>query len=230
MEESAQKQKPPKGDVKKAQKYIDRLVELIESNRIQASQTDLSRFDPSAFRDHYKVDLKEYEIEISHSKTPNGGDDVYMMVFTNLQKIRETQESAEEKIAKVILAYTRLTPEQFGQFKSVAQKQIEETHRREEEQRFEEAVKPIDDILDNTESVAGNLPVESPITYGSSQVDEEDSQVESALPNESKTPTMPEPQLKISDNNFDLKEYDINPLNTSSPIENESQTKQSQPE
>lgn len=140
---------PPSGDTKKAQKYIDKLVDFLDSEKIMAVQTDLAQFDPNSFQDHYRVDLKNYHIEISHSKLPNSGEDVYMMVFTNLQKIRDERLAGKEYTNKVILAYTKLTPQQFHQFKTAVQKQIEIIKKREEQKRFDDALKPIDELLEN---------------------------------------------------------------------------------
>lgn len=142
---------PPSGDTKKAQKYIDKLVDLIDAEKIIALQTDLAQFDPNSFQDHYRIDLKDYRIEISHSKLPNSGEDVYIMVFTNLQKIRDEKATGEDCTNKIILAYTKLTPQQFHQFKTSAQKQIEMIKKREEEKKFDEALNPLDKLLDNPE-------------------------------------------------------------------------------
>lgn len=132
---------PPKGDFEKAEKYINQLVSLIEQNKIEALHTDLQKFDPSSIQDHYRIDLKDYQIEISHSKLPNSGADSFVMLFTNLKNV----ESGESD--KVILAYLQLSDQQFHKFKTAAQSQIQEKQRLIEEKRFKEALNPIDDLL-----------------------------------------------------------------------------------
>ncbi|MBI3485867.1 hypothetical protein HY025_02875 [Candidatus Daviesbacteria bacterium] len=149
---------PPKGDPAKAQKYIDQLITLISEDKIEVFHTDLSKFDPSSLEDHFRVDLKDYLIEISHSKQPNSGKDSYVILFTNLRKI---QEGSNEK---VILAYMYLADEQFHKFKDAANQQIEKRKKLEEEQKLEEALAPIDSALKeasqtlNSESSENALP------------------------------------------------------------------------
>lgn len=134
---------PPKGDVQKAEKYISKLIDLITQDKITVHHTDLKRFDPGSLQDHYYVDLKEYRIEISHSKLPQSGSDSYVMIFTNIKNI--TQGSSD----KIVLAYTQLADEQFSRFKSTAESQLEKIKKAEEEKRFNEALSPIDDLLND---------------------------------------------------------------------------------
>lgn len=133
---------PPKGDFQKAEKYITRLVDLVNRNKIQVTHTDLKRFDPTTLQDHYTISLSEYHIEISHSKQPNTGKDSYVMIFNNLKNIAAGQGE------KVILAYIYLADTQFSKFKIVADRQIEEKRRAEEERKFKEALQPIDELLE----------------------------------------------------------------------------------
>src|SRR5438270_11898722 len=110
---------PPGGDAQKAEKYIQTVLPLISGNKLFVQHTDLSKFDPSSLQDHFRIDLKDYHLEISHSKQPNTGTDSYVLLFTNLQQIRE---GCSEKL---ILAYLNLSTDQFKRFKAVADEQIE---------------------------------------------------------------------------------------------------------
>ena len=107
-------QTPPKGDLDKAEKYIGQLVDLINQKKIEVYHTDLTKFDPTSLQDHYSVNLKEYQIEISHSKHQETGKNSYVMIFNNLKNI------AEGSGEKVILAYIYLADSQFSKFKIVA--------------------------------------------------------------------------------------------------------------
>jgi hypothetical protein len=145
-------QVPPRGDFEKAEKYINQLVSLINQNKIEAYHTDLKKFDPTTLHDHYTVSLREYQIELSHSKQPNSGKDSYVMIFNNLKQLSEGNGE------KVILAYIYLADSQFAKFKLVADRQIEQKRKAEEEKKFAEALAPIDEILDNTAGEALSAP------------------------------------------------------------------------
>src|SRR5688572_20857956 len=80
---------PPQGDPEKAGKYIERLVQLLNQDKVTVVHTDLTRFDPSALEDHYRIDLQDYQVEVSHSKQPSTGKDSYVILFTNIKNIRE---------------------------------------------------------------------------------------------------------------------------------------------
>lgn len=134
---------PPSGDPEKAEKYIDQLVNLLSEDKLIVSHTDLSRFDPSSLEDHYRIDLDDYQVEVSHSKQPNTGKDSYVILFTNLKSV---EAGACEK---VILAYIHLRDDQFKKFKLVADDQIERKLKEEQEKKLKEALKPIDNILEN---------------------------------------------------------------------------------
>lgn len=135
---------PPSADPKKAEKYISQFVSLINSDKLQSNHTDLSKFDPSALQDHYRVELDDFNVEVSHSKQPNSGADSYVMVFTNIRQVSEGCE-------KIILAYLHLDTNQFIRFKAAADDQIERKRRAEEEKKFNVAVAPIDNALEKLE-------------------------------------------------------------------------------
>ncbi|KKR80725.1 MAG: hypothetical protein UU73_C0004G0019 [Candidatus Daviesbacteria bacterium GW2011_GWA1_41_61] len=137
---------PPSGDSAKAEKYLSQLIKLINQNKLLVNHTDLAQFDPSAIEDHYRMELKQYHVEISHSKQPETGQDFYIMLFTNLQDIRD---GCSEKI---ILAYMHLTQEQFKRFKTTADEQVERRRKEEEEKRFAEMMTPVDEVLQKIEA------------------------------------------------------------------------------
>lgn len=132
---------PPTGDPIQAEKYINRLIQLIEQGKLSVSRTDLSKFDPSALQDHYRLELKEYQVEISHSKHPDSGKDSYIMLFTNLKKL------ADNNCEKVILAYMHLDDSQFIRLKKTYMEQAEKARKLAEENRLKNALAPIDAIL-----------------------------------------------------------------------------------
>lgn len=132
---------PPRGDFEKAERYINQLVSLINQNKIEAFHTDLNKFDPTTLHDHYTVNLQEYQIELSHSKQPNTGKDSFVMIFNNLKQL------AEGSGDKVILAYIYMADSQFTKFKLVADRQVEQKRKAEEDKKFQDALAPIDEIL-----------------------------------------------------------------------------------
>lgn len=137
---------PPKGDFEKAEQYVNQLVNLLNTNKIEVFRTDLKKFDPTSLQEHYTIALRDYQIEISHSKQPNTGKDSFIMIFNNLRNISEGNPN------KVILAYLYLADGQFNKFKLVADRQVEERRRAEEEKRFKEAIQPIDQLLEEVSS------------------------------------------------------------------------------
>lgn len=145
---------PPRGDFETAEKYINQLVDLLNDNKIEVYHTDLKRFDPTTLQDHYTINLKEYQIELSHSKQPESGKDSYVMIFNNMKQISEGSP------AKAILAYIYLADSQFSKFKVVADHFIEQKRKMEEERRFKEALQPIDQLLDQA-SDESNPPAAS---------------------------------------------------------------------
>lgn len=147
---------PPSGDTQKAEEYLVKMLPLIESEKLLVNHTDLSKFDPTSLEDHYRVDLKEYLIEVSHSKNPDTGRDSFVMLFNNLSQIDT------DSTQRVILAYLHLTEEQFRRFADCAQSQAERIKAREEEKRLNEALKPIDDVFDEMNNFPGtNLGIQA---------------------------------------------------------------------
>lgn len=145
-------QTPPKGDLEKAEKYVNQLIDLINQNKIEVYHTDLKKFDPTSLQDHYTIGLKDYQIEISHSKHPGSDKNSYVMIFNNLKNL------AGGSGEKVILGYIYLADSQYSKFKIVADTQIEARRRAEEEKRFNEAVEPIDRLLI---TVSGENPLKN---------------------------------------------------------------------
>ncbi len=133
---------PPSGDDKKAEKYIHQLTTLISQDKIAVYHTDLSKFDPSSLQDHYRIGLKDYSAEISHSKQPNSGRDSFVLLFTNLKQV---EEGCTEKI---ILAYMHLSDTQYQTFKEAANQQIDRRFREEQELKFKSAMTDIDKVFD----------------------------------------------------------------------------------
>ncbi len=143
---------PPKGDIEKAEKYVNQLVDLLNRKKIETSKTDLRKFDPTYLQNHYTINLKEYQIEISHSTHQDTGKHSYVMIFNNLGNLSQAGGG------KAILAYIYLTDSQFSKFKIVADRDIEERRRVEEEKRFNEAIKPIEDILGEASEGKDSVP------------------------------------------------------------------------
>ncbi|MBI2330220.1 hypothetical protein HYU94_02435 [Candidatus Daviesbacteria bacterium] len=133
---------PPSGDPRKANHYIIQLVELIKSDKLIVMQTDLAKFDPSSLQNHYRLDLNDYEVEVSHSKQPDSGKDFYIILFNNLKHI------SGQCTEKIILAYIHLSDDQFRNFKAAADDQLERKRKEAEEKRFKETMLPIDQILE----------------------------------------------------------------------------------
>lgn len=134
---------PPSGDPEQAERYISQLTKLIDSDKILVGHTDLTRFDPTSLQFHYRLDLKDYQVEISHSKHPDTGKDSYVMLFTNIKGMME------QRCEKIILAYLRLEADQFNHFKKVADEQARRFKKAEEEKKLKEALAPVDEILKN---------------------------------------------------------------------------------
>ncbi len=133
---------PPNGDPVQAEKYVNQLISLIETDKLDVSYTDLAKFDPSALQDHYRLGLKEYSVEISHSKHPSSGKDSYVILFTNIKNF------IDGNCEKIILAYMHLSDDQFKSFKSTADEQLERKRKEAAEKRLNEAMTPIDQALE----------------------------------------------------------------------------------
>lgn len=145
---------PPQGDTTKAEKYVADLVRLIEQGKIQVHKTDLSQFNPSSLQNHYRVELNDFQIEISHSSHLESGNNSYVIIFNNLKNI------ADGATEKAILAYIHLTELQYKRFYKSAEEQIEKIKKIEDEKRFLEAVKPLDNLLSNIEQSDKNIYTE----------------------------------------------------------------------
>lgn len=138
---------PPAGDSIQAEKYISKIVRLVEQEKLTVDHTDLSKFDPSNLQDHYRLDLKEYVLEVSHSKQPDSGKDSYILIFTNIKKF-------DSDCQKIILAYLHLTAEQFKRFTSTAKVHLEKKQKEAAAKKLQEALSPIDQALDNLAEVS----------------------------------------------------------------------------
>lgn len=160
-------EKPPQGDYQKAEEYVSKLAKLISLDKLHVVKTDLQKFDPTSLQNHYRIDLTDYNIEVSHSKDSNSGKDSYIMIFTNVSKI-----NAGSLNQKVILAYLHLTQNQYQRFTEEADDQLEKIRKLEEEKRFTEAAEPIEKILDNLEQT-GTSTHSLPENAATLQSDEE---------------------------------------------------------
>lgn len=133
---------PPSGDPSQAEKYVGQLINLIDADKVTISHTDLARFDPSSLQDHFFIELRDYQVEVSHSKHPESGKDSYVLLFTNLKKV------SDGNCEKIILAYLHIDDSQFMKFRRAYAQHAERKRRAEEEKRFKESMKPVDQILD----------------------------------------------------------------------------------
>ncbi|MBI2599572.1 hypothetical protein HYW43_01475 [Candidatus Daviesbacteria bacterium] len=143
---------PPTGDPIQAEKYINQLIQLVEQDKLEVCHTDLSKFDPSTLQDHYQLDLKDYRVEISHSKHPNSGHDSFVILFTNIRNV------LDGNCQKIILAYMHLDANQFNRFKKASLEQTNRKKKLEEEKRLKEALEPVDQILASLSSNPSDKP------------------------------------------------------------------------
>lgn len=132
---------PPQGDIVRAEKYLSQLTDLIRRNKVKVAHTDLNKFNLNSIQDHYRVDLSDYEVEVSHSRHPDSDKDYYVMLFNNIDKIEEGCAK------KVILAYINLTEPQFKTFKSSCEEHLARKKQEEEQKRFQKVMEPIDSLL-----------------------------------------------------------------------------------
>lgn len=132
---------PPSGDPQKAEDYLQKLIRLIRDDKLLVTHTDLQKIDPGSLQDHYRNDLGDYDVEVSHSKQPDTGQDHYVIIFNNLNQIKDGCAQ------KAVLAYLHLTEQQFQRFKEISDDQIERKRREEEERRFKEAMSPVDEAI-----------------------------------------------------------------------------------
>ncbi len=133
---------PPKGSLEKGSKYVDQLVSLINDNKLEVLKTDLKQYDPSNLEEHYRVDLTDYQVELSHSKDPNTGADSFVILFTNIKNMTEDCQ-------KIILAYINLEKTQYLKFKTAADSKLDRIKKEEEEKRFDEVMAPLNQALNN---------------------------------------------------------------------------------
>lgn len=144
---------PPSGDPDKADRYIAQLIKLISGDKLIVSHTDLSKFDPTLLQDHYRLNLQDYEIEVSHTKQPDSGKDFYIILFNNLKYVSQQLGPGQTRPAgKIILAYMHLSPDQFKSFKSASHQQADRIKKAEEEKRLTAAMAPIDQLLEQLAS------------------------------------------------------------------------------
>lgn len=134
---------PPSGDSIQAEKYVNQLTSFVEADKLDVIHTDLSKFDPSTLQDHYQLDLRDYRVEISHSKHPNSGHDSFVILFTNIKNV------LDGNCQKIILAYLHLDSNQFNRFKKASLEQVQRKKKLEEDKRLKDALEPVDQILQN---------------------------------------------------------------------------------
>lgn len=141
---------PPSGDPLQAEKYLKKIIELIDEDKLDVAHTDLSKFNPGSLQNHFRIDLQEYKVEVSHSKQKDSGKDSYIILFTNIQTIDPTNPE------KIILAYMHLNEVQYGDFRNAAFEQINRKKKKAEEKRLNDAMEPINNILEQL--AKPNLP------------------------------------------------------------------------
>lgn len=142
---------PPSGDALQAEKYIRKLIHLIDKDIVEIAKTDLSAFPPGSLQDHYRVILNDYHVEISHSKHRESENNSFIVLFTNIKDFPESGE-------KIILAYMHMHETQFQDVKGAANEQIKRVTKKKEEKRLKEALQPIDEILDEISIVSISTP------------------------------------------------------------------------
>jgi hypothetical protein len=149
---------PPLGDPGKADKYIASLARLIAKDKVTLTHTDLNKFDVTTMQNHYRVDLGEYEVEVSHSVQPETNKDFYTIIFNNTKKLQDG------KTDKVILGYIHLTDDQYGRFKISADEYLERRQKDLDKERFAQNLAPIEQLLSQMDSEA---QMEEPVTQTS---------------------------------------------------------------
>ncbi len=142
VQEPPSNQPPPCGDISKAERYLNWLLDLIAQDKLLVTHTDLQKFDNSALQDHYQISLPEYIVELSFTKHAESDRHSYVMIFNNIQMINEGVAS------KAILAYIPLTEQQFQEFKYTADDQIARKKKEFEDKRFKDAMAPLDQVLE----------------------------------------------------------------------------------
>lgn len=136
---------PPLGDPAKAEKYINSLSKLINHDKVKVNRTDLNNFDLSTMQNHLRVDLGEYDVEISHNIQPETNKDFYTMLFNSIKKLQDGHTD------KVVLAYIHLSDTQYGRIKASCDEYLERRQREGDQQRFTEVMAPLDSVLASIE-------------------------------------------------------------------------------
>lgn len=139
-------QLPPLGNPNKAEKYVVSLINLIQSNKVEVIKTDLNKFDLTTMQDHYRIDLRTYDVEVSHNVHPDTDKNFYTMLFNNLARL------ADGSSKKVVLAYVHLTESQYKRFKIAADEQLEKKKLEEDAARFAQVMVPFDTALQAMDS------------------------------------------------------------------------------
>lgn len=133
---------PPFGDAQKAERYLSTIVGLINLDKIKVTPTNLNQLAQSSLKDHFRINLEEYEIEISHNRSLETKISTFVMLFSNTSLLKVG------KADKVILAYLHLNEDQFNLFREAAFDQIERGQKHIAEEKFREVMAPIDQIFE----------------------------------------------------------------------------------
>jgi hypothetical protein len=162
---------PPSADGVHADKYIKWLVELIGKGKLLVLRSDLSKFTVDSLHEHYRINLDNYDLEVSHSKSPDN-EDMYIILFNNLRVVAAAQSE------RTILSYLQLSAEQFNQFKTVAEAQLNLIKKKQEEKRFTETMVGVDQELEK---------------FASQNTSVVDQAVQTAIPEASPAPVVNQP-------------------------------------
>lgn len=167
---------PPLGDPEKADRYIASLVRLIAKDKVALTHTDLNRFDVTTMQNHYRVDLGDYDVELSHSVQPETNKDFYTIIFNNLTRLQDGKSD------KVVLGYIHLTDEQYGRFKIAADEYLDRRRKEADKDRFAENIAPIEQLLDHLDPESAPPPAGEPApTDNSTHVSEEEPKSQTPL-------------------------------------------------
>ncbi len=150
MSNNTQTPPPPSGDSQKADEYISKLTKLLSQDKLTVIHTDLTRYEPCTIADHYKIVMQSYEVEVSHTKQPDTGKDYYVMLFNNVRQFEQSN--------KLILAYIHLNNDQFQVFKKACEEQLDRQKAIEDRKRFEAAMSPIDQALNEVSATQPAVP------------------------------------------------------------------------
>lgn len=148
---AAATQPPPAGDLPKAERYLNWLMDLITHDKVIVEHTDLQKFESTTLQDHYQISLDDYVVELSHNRNAEADKNTYVMLFNNIHRINMGTAT------KVILAYIPLTEQQFQEFKYTADDQIARKKKEYEDKRFKDAMAPLDELLEKLSSSDAKL-------------------------------------------------------------------------